>query len=81
MREMTAKPKAKGRHTKENRAKADHEYGIGEMVDGTIDTFPPEELPARWAELQEMERAATGEDDLSDLDDIAEMFGNKAERA
>lgn len=34
------------------------EYGIGELADGTIDTFPPSELPARQAQWRAMERAA-----------------------
>ena len=54
-------------------------WGVGEMSDGTVNIFAPEELPAKLIELCELERAATGEDDLGDLDDIEKLFGAGAE--
>ena len=45
-------------------AKADHEYGIGERTDGTIDTFPLSELPRRLAEFRALSAEKTGTDDL-----------------
>lgn len=56
-------------------AKQDHEYGIGEREDGTIDIFPESELRQRLAEWRAQQEAETGPDDLSDLGEIEDLFG------
>jgi len=38
--------------------KKDHEWGVGESADGSINVFDPSELPAKLAEIEEAERAA-----------------------
>ena len=38
--------------------KQDHEYGIGELDDGTVDVFDESEIPARVAQLRAREKAA-----------------------
>jgi hypothetical protein len=58
-----------------SKRKPDHEYGVGEMLDGTINIFPASEAPQRIAEIRALERAATEPDNLSDLDDIEKLFG------
>ncbi len=54
--------------------KKDHEYGIGERADGTIDVFPASEWPARRAELRAMIEGETEPDDLGDLGDVEKLF-------
>lgn len=65
----------------------DTSFGIGQMADGSIDTFPLSELPARTAARDREEEATDyaiaqsqlgfpgDDDDLSDLDDIAKVLG------
>jgi hypothetical protein len=55
-------------------AKKDQDYGVGEQADGTVDVFPAADLAQRMAELRAMEKAATEPDDLSDLDEIEDLF-------
>ena len=71
----------------------DEKFGIGQRADGSIDTFPLSELPARAkkdkeeADAQEFafQQAQEGfpeeADDLSDLDEVDELFGGKAKPA
>ena len=54
--------------------KKDHEYGIGERTDGTVDTFPLSELPARLAEWRAQQAAEDEPDELSDLGDVEKLF-------
>ena len=55
-------------------AKQDHEYGIGERTDGTIDIFPESELQARLAEWRAQQAGETDADDLADLDEVEALF-------
>jgi hypothetical protein len=55
-------------------AKLEHQYGVGERSDGTIDTFPMSEWPARLAELRAMLDGETKPDDLEDLGAIEKLF-------
>jgi hypothetical protein len=55
-------------------AKQDHEYGVGERTDGTIDVFPESELQARLAEWRAQQEGETDEDDLADLDEVEALF-------
>jgi|GEM_PF-1968222 len=64
-------------------------FGIGQMTDGSIDSFPLSELPARAAKRNAEEEASAyamaqselgfpgdDEDDLSDLPEIARVLGD-----
>lgn len=53
------------------------DFGIGFMLDGTLDIFSPEELARRVAERDEAERAlAPEETDISDLQALGDLFDN-----
>jgi hypothetical protein len=56
------------------RPRAAHEWGVGEMADGTVNIFDPWELPAKLEELRLLEEAALGKDDLSDPDDTVKAL-------
>jgi hypothetical protein len=62
-------------------AKQDHEYGVGERTDGTIDVFPESELQQRLAEWRAKQAGETDEDDLGDLGEIEKLFGEPAPEA
>jgi hypothetical protein len=51
-----------------------HRYGIGERTDGTLDTFPASEWPARREELRARLAGETEPDDLGDLGEVEKLF-------
>ncbi len=55
-------------------AEREHRYGVGERTDGTLDTFPMSEWPARREELRAMLAGETESDDLADLSEVEALF-------
>lgn len=55
-------------------ADREHRYGVGERTDGTLDTFPMSEWPARREELRAMLAGETESDDLGDLSEVEALF-------
>jgi hypothetical protein len=65
---------------------SDLEWKLGMKEDGSLNSFPIEELAERTRKRQEAEdkmneaiRDQQADDDLSGIDDIDELFGDQAE--